>query len=108
MKALLSQINSSIQNHKNTVNLTLKKYPKDILNCSKIISNSLKKKGTIFWCGNGGSASDSLHLSAELIGKLNKNRLPLASIALTGNPATLTCISNDFGFEKVFSRQILP
>ena len=70
------------------------------------MSNCIKNKGTVFWCGNGGSASDSLHLSAELIGRLNKNRRPLASISLSGNPSTLTCISNDFGYNKVFSRQI--
>ena len=70
------------------------------------MSNCIKNKGTVFWCGNGGSASDSLHLSAELIGRLNKNRRPLASISLSGNPSTLTCISNDFGYNKVFSRQV--
>ena len=69
---------------------------------SKVLSNGKK----IFWCGNGGSASDSVHLSAELIGRFKKNRIPLKSIALPNDPATMTCISNDFGFEKIFSRQI--
>ncbi len=73
---------------------------------SEIMSKSLKNGGTIFWCGNGGSASDSMHLSAELIGRLKKNRIPLRSISLSSNPATITCISNDFGFENLFSRQI--
>ncbi len=66
---------------------------------------SIKKKGTIFWCGNGGSASDSMHLSAELIGRFKKNRKPLKSISLSSNASTLTCISNDFGYENIFSRQ---
>ena len=47
-----------------------------------------------------------MHLSAELIGRLKKNRIPLRSISLSSNPATITCISNDFGFENLFSRQI--
>ena len=69
---------------------------------SQVLSNGKK----IFWCGNGGSASDSVHLSAELIGRFKKNRKPLKSIALPNDPATITCISNDFGFKKIFSRQI--
>lgn len=72
---------------------------------SKAIS-VLKNNGTIFWCGNGGSASDSMHLSAELIGRYKKKRMPLKSISLLSDPASITCISNDFGFEKIFSRQI--
>ena len=64
------------------------------------------KKRTIFWCGNGGSASDSMHLSAELIGRFKKSRRPLKSISLAGNPASITCISNDFGYPNVFARQI--
>ena len=64
------------------------------------------KKRTIFWCGNGGSASDSMHLSAELIGRFKKSRRPLKSISLAGNPASITCISNDFGYSNVFARQI--
>lgn len=77
-----------------------------IVLASKIISDSLLANKTIFWCGNGGSASDSMHLSAELIGRFKKNRKPLKSISLTGDPASLTCISNDFGYENIFSRQI--
>lgn len=69
-------------------------------------ANSLKNGGTVFWCGNGGSAADSLHLSAELVGRLVNNRSPLASIALTADIAALTCISNDFGYETIFSRQL--
>jgi len=73
---------------------------------SKIISKALLEDKAIFWCGNGGSASDSMHLSAELIGRFKKKRRSLKSISLAGNPATLTCISNDFGFLNIFSRQI--
>lgn len=58
------------------------------------------------FCGNGGSAADSQHLSAELLGRYRKNRPPLASIALTTDTSTITAIANDFGFEEIFSRQI--
>ena len=56
--------------------------------------------------GNGGSASDAEHLSAELLGRYLKNRKPFASLSITSNSASLTAISNDFGYDQSFSRQI--
>tara|TARA_B100000902_G_C26975827_1_gene747733 strand:- start:101 stop:688 length:588 start_codon:yes stop_codon:yes gene_type:complete len=73
---------------------------------SEIITKSLKKGGTIFWCGNGGSAADSQHIAAEFVGRFKKNRKPLRSIALTTDTSILTCVSNDYSFEEIFSRQI--
>jgi D-sedoheptulose 7-phosphate isomerase len=67
---------------------------------------SLKVGGTIFWCGNGGSAADSQHLAAELMGRYQHDRKAISSIALTTDTSILTAISNDFGFEHVFSRQL--
>ena len=99
-------IKNILKEHLNTINLVDKKLTLKISKSSEIMSKSLKSGGTIFWCGNGGSASDSMHLSAELIGRLKKNRIPLRSISLSANPATITCISNDFGFENLFARQI--
>jgi len=63
----------------------------------------LEKGGTIFWCGNGGSASDSQHLAGELVGRFVGDRRPLKSIALTADSAVTTCIVNDYGFEHIFS-----
>jgi len=77
-----------------------------ILKMSEMIASTLDNKGTVFWMGNGGSSSDSMHISAELIGRFNKNRRPLSSIALSTDSAALTCIANDYGFEHIFSRQI--
>ncbi len=56
--------------------------------------------------GNGGSAADCQHIAAEFIGRLNFDREPLPAIALTANTSNLTCIANDYGYEKIFSRQI--
>jgi D-sedoheptulose 7-phosphate isomerase len=60
----------------------------------------------ILWCGNGGSAADSQHLSAELVGRFRHERRGLASIALTTDSSILTSVANDYGYEAVFSRQI--
>ena len=93
MKKFKAEIANSFQEHRQTLDQVLKNQKNNILKSSKMISNCLKRKGTVFWCGNGGSASDSLHLSAELIGRFHKKRKPLRSISLAGNSSTITCIS---------------
>jgi D-sedoheptulose 7-phosphate isomerase len=60
----------------------------------------------VLLCGNGGSAADSQHIAAELVGRFCVNRAPLAAEALTVNTSTVTAIGNDFSFEEVFARQI--
>ncbi len=100
-------INKNFDEHQKILKKIATKFFTDkIFLASKIISDSLLKNRTIFWCGNGGSASDSMHLSAELIGRFKKNRRALKSISLSGDPVSLTCISNDFGYSNVFCRQI--
>ena len=73
---------------------------------SSLISKTLRSGGCIFWCGNGGSASQSQHLAAELIGRFKNNRVPYRSLSLTSDSTVITCISNDFGYENLFSRQL--
>ena len=60
----------------------------------------------ILWCGNGGSAADSQHLAAELIGRFKCERQGLPSIAMTTDTSILTAIGNDYGYERVFQRQV--
>ncbi|MCL1971530.1 MAG: D-sedoheptulose 7-phosphate isomerase [Endomicrobia bacterium] len=71
----------------------------------KMVEAYRNNKKTII-CGNGGSASDALHFAAEMVVRFEKNRKALASIALPENPATITAIGNDFGYDEVFSRQL--
>ena len=99
-------ISSHIQEHKNVINSFDDEMIEKIENISNILINSLSKGNTIFWCGNGGSASDSQHLATELIGRFNKDRRPLKSLALTTDSSAITSISNDFSFENIFERQI--
>lgn len=66
----------------------------------------LESGGTVFFCGNGGSAADAQHLAAELAGRYFVDRPSLAAVALTTNVSSLTAIGNDYGFERVFSRQL--
>jgi D-sedoheptulose 7-phosphate isomerase len=60
----------------------------------------------VYFCGNGGSAADAQHLAAELAGRDFSERPALAAVALTTNSSSLTAIGNDYGFERVFSRQL--
>jgi D-sedoheptulose 7-phosphate isomerase len=60
----------------------------------------------ILWCGNGGSAADSQHLAAELMGRFKCERQGLPSIAMTTDTSILTAIGNDYGYERVFQRQV--
>ena len=67
---------------------------------------ALRAGGKIVFFGNGGSAADALHLAAELVVRLRTDRQGLAALALTTNPSVLTAAGNDYGFERIFSRQI--
>ncbi len=73
---------------------------------SRLMVDAINNNKKIMFCGNGGSAADSQHLSAELIGRYRKNRRPLPSISLTTDTSSITAISNDFTFDDIFSRQI--
>jgi D-sedoheptulose 7-phosphate isomerase len=73
---------------------------------AEIVTTALQNGKKVMWCGNGGSAADSQHLAAELVGRFAKNRAPLASIALTTDTSILTALGNDYGYETVFSRQV--
>jgi D-sedoheptulose 7-phosphate isomerase len=70
------------------------------------MSEALMSGRKILWCGNGGSAADAQHLSAELVGRFRRERRGLASMALSTNTSILTAIGNDYGYEHVFRRQI--
>ena len=70
------------------------------------IAEVLKSNGKVMFCGNGGSAADSQHLAAEFTGRFVADRYPLAGLALSTDSSAITCISNDYGFEHVFTRQL--
>ena len=87
---------------------TVKKFDElKIANAIKIIIDALDNGSKIFWCGNGGSASQANHLSAELIGGMHKHKIsPFNSICLNVDTAFLTAWSNDDSFENIFTRQL--
>jgi D-sedoheptulose 7-phosphate isomerase len=70
------------------------------------LKGCIARRGTVYACGNGGSAADAQHLVAELVGRFRDERRALAAVALGTDPATLTAVGNDYGFERVFARQL--
>jgi D-sedoheptulose 7-phosphate isomerase len=70
------------------------------------MTTSLLAGGKIMACGNGGSAADAQHFAAELLNRFEKERPPLAAVALTTDSSTLTSIANDYAFDQVFAKQV--
>ncbi|WP_206601243.1 SIS domain-containing protein [Mycobacterium paraense] len=81
-------------------------YQKTLMDISCQIIASLRSGGKVMFCGNGGSAADSQHLAAELVGRQNYDRAPAAGLALTVDTSALTALGNDYGYETVFARQV--
>lgn len=107
MKAhLVATIRNHFEQHEETALATLCELADQIALLPSILSKCIENNGTIFSCGNGGSASDSQHLCAELVGRFLCNREPLRSIALAADAPLITCIGNDFSFDQIFSRQL--
>jgi D-sedoheptulose 7-phosphate isomerase len=76
-----------------------------IVGIAEVITNALKQDGTVYLCGNGGSAADAQHIAGEFVGRFARERKPLAAVAFSTDTSVLTCIANDYSYEKVFARQ---
>ena len=70
-----------------------------------MIADTVASGGTIFICGNGGSAAQAQHFAAELVGRFKRERIAIPAVALTVDSSVLTSLANDYGFEQVFERQ---
>lgn len=72
---------------------------------AEAITIALQQGGTVYLCGNGGSAADAQHIAGEFVGRFARERKALAAVALSTDTSILTCIANDYSYEKVFARQ---
>jgi D-sedoheptulose 7-phosphate isomerase len=72
---------------------------------SQVLIKAYEAKASVFICGNGGSHCDAMHFAEELTGRYQKDRRPLGALAL-GDASHVTCVTNDYGFEHIFSRQL--
>lgn len=105
MEAIVEQIiRESIKVKQEIVNN--EKLINDIQWIALKICESFRNGGKLVLCGNGGSASDALHFAGELLGRFQMERMPLPAIVLNADVVTNTCISNDYGYDEVFARQV--
>jgi D-sedoheptulose 7-phosphate isomerase len=105
MPTVNSIIQQSLRAHAETI-VQLDRLIPDIVRLAELVQASLTHGGKILFMGNGGSAADSQHLAAELVGRFQTERRGLAAIALSTDTSILTSVGNDYGFERVFARQV--
>ncbi|MGC8677784.1 MAG: D-sedoheptulose 7-phosphate isomerase [Hydrogenobaculum sp.] len=106
MEKLLDIVNDSFTNSIETKRAFLEMYKDRIVEVGLIMAQALVDGNKILFFGNGGSAADSQHLAAEIVGRYKKERKGLPSIALTTDTSILTAVGNDYGFDVIFERQI--
>jgi D-sedoheptulose 7-phosphate isomerase len=102
---LEQQVKASLRNSGRTIE-SLGDHASRIAVIGQELVQTLKAGGKILTAGNGGSAAEALHMSEELVGRFRSNRRALPAVALVADSTALTCIGNDFGFDRIFSRQV--
>ena len=102
---MIEIIRNEIKLH-NEVSKAMERLSSSIESVAKLAIDCIESNGKIILFGNGGSAADAQHIAAELVGRYRTNRKGLAAIALTTDTSALTAIGNDFGYEKIFKRQL--
>jgi len=100
-----SLFDRAISDHLAAINRMPELYP-SIEKLAHLIRHCLAEGGKVLWMGNGGSAADSQHIAAEIVGRFKRERTGMAAIALTTDSSILTSVANDYGFEHIFSRQV--
>jgi D-sedoheptulose 7-phosphate isomerase len=95
----LRQLTAALPDYRRTAVARLERWGTDL-------GRLLNRGGRLLVAGNGGSAAEAQHLTAELVGKLRDDRRPLSAIALSAETSSLTAIGNDYGYEEVFARQV--
>ena len=99
-------IKLEFQTHLETITKVIQTMQEDLVVASKMAIDALKSENKILLFGNGGSAADAQHIAAELTGRYKSERKGLAGIALTTDTSALTAIGNDYGYDRVFDRQV--
>ncbi|MHC4351167.1 MAG: D-sedoheptulose-7-phosphate isomerase [Planctomycetota bacterium] len=99
------QIVRAIETHKQ-MTVALQEGGVDVIAAiAEAITDKLQQNGTVYICGNGGSAADAQHIAGELVGRFRRERKALPAVAFSTNTSVLTCIANDYAYERVFARQ---
>ena len=103
---MITVIKEEFVSHLETIELVMNTMENDLVIASKLAVDTLKNGNKILLFGNGGSAADAQHIAAELTGRYKVERKGLPGIALTTDTSALTAIGNDYGYDRVFDRQV--
>jgi len=101
----VTRVYDAIKEHEDVLG-ELRALALEILRAASLIAGALESGRKLLLCGNGGSSADAQHIAAELVGRFARERKALPAIALNENSAVLTALGNDYGFERVFARQV--
>ena len=101
----MSRTDGQFGDHLRTIEALRSQIP-TINEIGRLLIACIQDGGCVFWLGNGGSAADSQHLAAEMVGRFEQERPGIRSLALTTDTSALTSIGNDYGFDRIFARQI--
>ncbi|MHC4680229.1 MAG: D-sedoheptulose-7-phosphate isomerase [Planctomycetota bacterium] len=99
-------IAETVETHKKMVAEFEQRGIETIVSIAQALADALEQNGTIYLCGNGGSAADAQHIAGELVGRFCRERKALPAVALSTDTSVMTCIANDYSYEKVFARQV--
>lgn len=99
-------ITETIDRHKKLIAEFEKTGIETVIQAAELITDSLKQKGCLYLCGNGGSAADCQHIAGEFVGRFRRERKALPAVAFTTDTSVITCIGNDYSFEDIFARQV--
>jgi D-sedoheptulose 7-phosphate isomerase len=105
-KSITNLLVDSLQEHLTAIQSLLDSKLGEIEQAGSLICKTLASGNKVLLCGNGGSAADAQHIAAELVGRYEQQRRAFPAIALTTDTSALTALSNDFGYEEVFARQV--
>ncbi len=100
------QIIETIETHKKMTAELQESGIETVVSIAQAITTALKQNGTVYLCGNGGSAADAQHIAGELVGRFSRERKALAAVALSTDTSIITSIANDYAYENVFARQV--
>jgi len=101
----IEMLSKGLADHQQTMTDLQNLFPR-ILEVAELLRACIKRGGKILLMGNGGSAADSQHIAAEIVGRFKKERRGLPAIALTTDTSILTSVGNDYGYDYIFSRQV--
>ncbi|RZA06084.1 MAG: SIS domain-containing protein [Proteobacteria bacterium] len=102
----LEQLNKVLLENRKVQEEFFQRQSEDVVRVAELMGQCISAGGKLLLCGNGGSATDSLHFSGEMIGRFLKERRPLPAISLAGDISAVTAIGNDYGYDMIFARGV--